>query len=150
VTALEALSLICPPTAVRSLRQSSQARALSHARTCYGHLAGVIGVLLLDALLDRQWLTGDAGGYCLTPAGQRSLQDLGVDVNFCGDAEVCSRSPERPVAVSRSPRPVEDRWNHWCWSRVAVIARGESTGDPVGHPGQDVVHARSSWHCPAG
>ncbi|MGI9157189.1 MAG: transcriptional regulator, partial [Marmoricola sp.] len=36
---------------------------------------------LLDALLDRQWLTDDAGGYALTPAGERALQNLDVDVN---------------------------------------------------------------------
>jgi len=101
-TALEALSLICPPTPVRSLRQSGEARALSQARTCYDHLAGVIGVLLLDALLERQWLTDDAGGYCLTPAGQRALHGLGVDVNSAARSR---RNFARPCADWTERRP---------------------------------------------
>lgn len=101
-TALEALSLICPPTPVRSLRQSAQARALSQARTCYDHLAGVIGVRLLDALLDRAWLTDDVGGYSLTPAGQRALQDLGVDVNGAAGGP---RNFARPCADWTERRP---------------------------------------------
>ncbi len=101
-TALEALSLICPPTPVRSLRQSGQARALSQARTCYDHLAGTLGVRLLDALLDRHWLTDDAGGYALTLAGQRALQDLGVDVNGAAGRR---RNFARPCADWTERRP---------------------------------------------
>ncbi len=58
--AIEALSLIGPPTEVRSLRQSRQAAALADARTCYDHLAGRAGVELLDALL-REGLLAEAG-----------------------------------------------------------------------------------------
>jgi DNA-binding transcriptional ArsR family regulator len=60
-TAIEALSRIGPPAAVRSLRQSRQAAALAEARTCYDHLAGRAGVELLDALL-REGLLAEAGG----------------------------------------------------------------------------------------
>jgi DNA-binding transcriptional ArsR family regulator len=49
--AIEALSQIGPPTPVRSLKQSRQAAALAEARTCYDHLAGRAGVLLLDGML---------------------------------------------------------------------------------------------------
>jgi len=101
-TALEALSLICAPAPVRSLRQSAQARALSHARTCYDHLAGAIGVQLLDAMLDRQWLTDDVGGYSLTPDGQHALQDLGVDVNGAAGRR---RNFARPCADWTERRP---------------------------------------------
>jgi DNA-binding transcriptional ArsR family regulator len=56
-TAIEALSQLAPPTPVRSLRQSRQAVALAEARTCYDHLAGRAGVLLLDGMLREGLLT---------------------------------------------------------------------------------------------
>jgi DNA-binding transcriptional ArsR family regulator len=79
-TALEALAQIGPPKPVRTLRQSHNARALAFARTCYDHLAGVCGVALLDAMLDRQWLTTTDGGYGVTTDGERELVALGIDV----------------------------------------------------------------------
>ncbi|WP_135230013.1 ArsR/SmtB family transcription factor [Deinococcus fonticola] len=48
------------------------------ARRCYDHLAGELGVLLLDALLERDYLT-DA--YLkLTSAGEAWFTNLGVDL----------------------------------------------------------------------
>jgi DNA-binding transcriptional ArsR family regulator len=50
--AVEALSVIAPQPPVASLRESTRAAALRRARTCYDHLAGRVGVALLDGLLD--------------------------------------------------------------------------------------------------
>jgi DNA-binding transcriptional ArsR family regulator len=58
--ALEALARICPATPVRSLRQSSAAASLRVARLCYDHLAGVVGVALLDAMSERGWVAPGA------------------------------------------------------------------------------------------
>ncbi|MEU6714744.1 metalloregulator ArsR/SmtB family transcription factor [Nonomuraea sp. NPDC046802] len=73
---LEVLARVSARPPIRSLRQSRQARLLEEARTCYDHLAGRAGVDLLDRL--RQ------GGYYeahdLTPAGERLVAGLGVDV----------------------------------------------------------------------
>jgi DNA-binding transcriptional ArsR family regulator len=60
--AIEALSQIGPPAPVRSLKQSRQAAALAEARTCYDHLAGRAGVLLLDGMLREGLLTEASGG----------------------------------------------------------------------------------------
>lgn len=81
--ALEALSHICPPAPVRTLRQSNAVRAYRIARTCYDHLAGALGVALLDAMLDRDWLAGGDVGYMVTGTGARHLDALGVDVAAC-------------------------------------------------------------------
>jgi DNA-binding transcriptional ArsR family regulator len=79
--AMEALSLIAPPRPVRSLRQSQRAEALRFARTCYDHLAGVVGVALADALLRAGALRAAAGrDYDVTPEGEAALGGLGVDV----------------------------------------------------------------------
>jgi len=80
-TALEAFAQICPTTPVTSLRRSAQAEAIRSARTCYDHLAGRLGVGLLDALLERRWLVRSAPGYSVTTSGQRAFQLAGVDIN---------------------------------------------------------------------
>lgn len=82
--ALETLARICPQNPVRSLRASGNAEALRFARTCYDHLAGVLGVAVLDALLRRRWLAPSDGGYGLTPAGELALRAAGVDVAGAG------------------------------------------------------------------
>ncbi len=77
--ALESLASLCPPVPVNSLRRSIVAEELRFARTCYDHLAGVIGVALLDALLERGWLSAEAG-LMLTPRGKAGLERLGIDL----------------------------------------------------------------------
>jgi DNA-binding transcriptional ArsR family regulator len=77
---LEALSRICPPVEVRSLRASSEARALHRARTCYDHVAGLLGVALADAMVATGMLEEAAGSYALGPASGEGFSALGVDV----------------------------------------------------------------------
>lgn len=52
-------------------------RGLRHARSCYGHLAGELGVRWRETLLARAWVQARAqGGYDVTPAGQAALAVL--------------------------------------------------------------------------
>jgi DNA-binding transcriptional ArsR family regulator len=78
--AMEALAVIAPPRPVRSLRQSQQAQALRFARTCYDHLAGVVGVAVADALLRTALRPVADRDYDLTTHGEQLLGDLGLDV----------------------------------------------------------------------
>jgi DNA-binding transcriptional ArsR family regulator len=91
--ALEALAHLGTPAPVATLRQANAARALAFARTCYDHLAGTCGVALLDALLANEWLCDHDGGYGVTPAGERELVALGIDV---GAARSARRTFARP------------------------------------------------------
>lgn len=78
--ALERLGRLCPVTPVRSYRQSREAAALEHARLCYDHLAGRLGVALADALVARGHVElGDDGG-AVTPAGAEFLARFGLDL----------------------------------------------------------------------
>jgi DNA-binding transcriptional ArsR family regulator len=98
--AIEALAQIAPPAPVRSLREGTRAHAVRHARTCYDHLAGRLGVALMAGLLDDGVLAGGDGrhdrrrargdrpsaagrdlDYRLTDAGARRLREIGVDVD---------------------------------------------------------------------
>src|ERR1700733_15687593 len=57
---------------------------LRHARTCYDHIAGTLGVALLDAFLRDGWLVADdladVKSYSLSPEGLRAFSVLGIDV----------------------------------------------------------------------
>lgn len=78
-TAVEALSALAPRTPVRSLRQANRAGALGAARTCYGHLAGRLGVGITDAMVDRGLVEREAEVFLLTDPGAAFLVDLGIE-----------------------------------------------------------------------
>ena len=55
--------------------------AMRHARTCYDHFAGVLGVGIADALIAREFVVlGDEAGE-VTPSGMEFLAKLGVDLS---------------------------------------------------------------------
>jgi len=62
---------------VRSLSTANRRRALARARTCYDHLAGVLGVAITDAMTAQGFLTW-AHGLSLTDRGVAWLARLGV------------------------------------------------------------------------
>jgi DNA-binding transcriptional ArsR family regulator len=78
-TAVEALSALAPRAPVRSLRQANRAGALGAARTCYGHLAGRLGVGITDAMVDRGLVEREAEVFLLTDSGATFLVDLGIE-----------------------------------------------------------------------
>jgi DNA-binding transcriptional ArsR family regulator len=74
----------------RSLRAVGASEALARGRTCYDHLAGRLGVALLDAMAERGLLETSTG-IALTWSGLAWLDDLGIDVDGL-------RSGRRPLA----------------------------------------------------
>jgi DNA-binding transcriptional ArsR family regulator len=54
------------------------------ARTCYDHMAGTVSVGLHDRLQELGWLSGDLttgeDGYCVTVAGTKAFEALGIDL----------------------------------------------------------------------
>jgi DNA-binding transcriptional ArsR family regulator len=88
---LEAWFRLTPPPRPRSLRMSRDARRLAFARTCYDHLAGVVGVAVHEAMLERSWLVATADGYDVAAAGEGGLARMSVDV-------AAARKARRPLA----------------------------------------------------
>lgn len=76
---LETLAAIAPPAQVRSLRQSESARAIRFARMCYDHLAGTVGVVLTERLVESALLAQSGETYEVTAAGIAWLADHGID-----------------------------------------------------------------------
>jgi DNA-binding transcriptional ArsR family regulator len=71
------VALNAPPRFQPKSRVDEQMR---HARTCYDHFAGVLGVGLADAMTARDLVVlGDEAGE-VTPAGLEFLSKLGVDL----------------------------------------------------------------------
>jgi hypothetical protein len=74
-------ALLAPVRRPSSFRESEQTRALKHARTCYDHLAGELGVAVADALVDRRVLARADDAFTVTRAGSRWLGSLGIDLD---------------------------------------------------------------------
>lgn len=64
---------------VTGLKSSLRVKRLGFARTCYDHLAGVLGVAVRDGML-ATGLVDTADGLTLTGRGREVLADLGVAV----------------------------------------------------------------------
>lgn len=60
------------------MRSSPREPALRHARVCYDHLAGDLGVMVFDSLIQRKLLQRRADRLDLTEAGLDLLRGLGV------------------------------------------------------------------------
>ncbi len=77
---IEAMLTLAPIRAASSLRESNHGRAIRHARTCYDHLAGSLGVGLIDSLHNQHLIEATDDAYLLTDAGHRHLEAVGLDI----------------------------------------------------------------------
>lgn len=78
VEILEGLARFAPQVKIRTLSASEHAKALHRARVCYTHLAGTLGVLLTDALVQKQILLVAEAGYVVEEKGIAWLQGFGI------------------------------------------------------------------------
>ncbi|HEX3139315.1 MAG TPA: winged helix-turn-helix domain-containing protein [Rhizobacter sp.] len=78
--ALEALSLVAERNAGADKWERGAYKPLKAARTCYGHLAGELGVQLFEGLLAGGTLVPHEGHFALTETGSTQLKALGLDV----------------------------------------------------------------------
>lgn len=77
---LESFMSISGPPEIRSLKQSSQMKALRTGRTCYDHLAGELGVKLTRSMLDAGYL--QQVDLTVTVEGERFFSDFGLDLKL--------------------------------------------------------------------
>lgn len=87
---IEALERVAPVVAARSLRQSTQIRQWREARICYNHIAGRLGVEILDGFVALGYLVplepvkGARGGrrpeYGVSESGAKEFSALGLHV----------------------------------------------------------------------
>lgn len=117
--ALEALGRISAAPATTSPSAMPAESALRFARICYDHLAGELGVLIADTLVERGLLAPT--GADLTPSGDAWLGDLGIDaealrtarrahVRFCLDWSEPRDHPAGAVGAAITSSLFERRW----------------------------------------
>jgi hypothetical protein len=96
-------------------------KPLRHARTCYGHLAGQLGVALHDALVSHRAIVASDDGYTFDTSGVEWLSGLGFDAAKVsatprGIAYPCVDWSERrdhlagPLATALLDHFLEQRW----------------------------------------
>jgi DNA-binding transcriptional ArsR family regulator len=77
---LESLMGVAARAKALRTRPGPKEPALRHARVCYDHLAGDLGVDLFDALVKARWLAQRDGEVTLSKRGRDSLDTLGLDM----------------------------------------------------------------------
>jgi DNA-binding transcriptional ArsR family regulator len=130
---IEALARIAPEAPIRSLREGTRAHAIRTARTCYDHLAGRLGVELMQSLIENDAITGGDGrhrfegqdrlsapgrdvDYRLTRAGARKLASLGIEaeadtaLRYCVDWTEQAHHLSGPLGRALADRLLELRW----------------------------------------
>ena len=78
VEIMEGLARLAPQVKIRTLSASEHAKALHRARMCYHHLAGTLGVLLTEALVEKHILHVADGGYVVEDEGIAWLNTFGI------------------------------------------------------------------------
>lgn len=79
---IEVMARLSPPAEIKSLRQGTKAQAVRFARTCYDHLAGVLGTSLMSAMLERELLSGGDGVFDPAAADRDKLASPGFDLDY--------------------------------------------------------------------
>ena len=77
---LESLMGVAYRAGAVRVRASPREPALRKARVCYDHLAGELGVLVLDSLEQRRYVRTAGDGLELTRPGRRFCMEFGIDV----------------------------------------------------------------------
>lgn len=77
---IESLSIIARPVEPLTEAQRERARQLRFARTCYGHLAGRLGVAITQALRARSYLADEDSGYLVSDSGAVWFRSIGIEI----------------------------------------------------------------------
>lgn len=77
---IEALSGLAARTGHTRVRTGPKEPALRRARVCYDHLAGDLGVAMLDSLTHRGMIVGAGETLVLTKDGEAFMTALGLDL----------------------------------------------------------------------
>ncbi|EHS59338.1 ArsR/SmtB family transcription factor [Paenibacillus sp. Aloe-11] len=77
---MESLLSIAPPVQIKSFKQASENEAIRLARTCYDHLAGHLGVQIMDSLINKGMLSEDQDGLYITERGETFFADFQVNL----------------------------------------------------------------------
>jgi DNA-binding transcriptional ArsR family regulator len=124
--AVESLAALAPRSPVRSLRQSNRAGALGAARTCYGHLAGRLGVGIAEAMQERGLLEREADVFLLSAEGRGWMRELGIASPPRAGRTCNDWSERRPHLAGRLGVSLTKRMFELSWLERRPIPRAVS------------------------
>lgn len=78
VELMESLSRFAPQKKIRTLSEAENAKAVYRARMCYNHLAGTLGVMFTEALVEKQIIRVVETGYVVENEGYAWLEEFGL------------------------------------------------------------------------
>ncbi|WP_394825485.1 ArsR/SmtB family transcription factor [Pendulispora albinea] len=93
--ALEAVALLHGPLRTPTASQSPTRQALAHARTCYNHLAGQLGVAWLASLENARFLRVREGALSLSRRGIAWAEGVGLSTERWPGGKPCLDWTER-------------------------------------------------------
>jgi predicted transcriptional regulator len=79
--ALEAIGNLIPNEKHRKIVNNKDNNAIKYCRTCYDHLAGKVGVLITEALLEQKILAVEANVYIVSKTGHPFFSELAINVD---------------------------------------------------------------------
>jgi hypothetical protein len=121
------MSTFAPPVRVRSLRHGELLAAQRAARTCYGHLAGELGVAFHDALVRCGIVrVVDELTYALDAGGETLARELSIDLAALG-----TRRPLVAPCLDASERRFHLGGKFACALTAAFLALGWLERTPV-------------------
>ena len=83
-TVLEGLMGLAARAGHLRVRTGPSDPGLRRARVCYDHLAGDLGVRMLDSMTEKGLLRAQKDSVALTSQGERFVADLGIDLSALG------------------------------------------------------------------
>jgi DNA-binding transcriptional ArsR family regulator len=101
---LETLSRLSGTRPIHSLRDGTKAKAVRYARTCYDHLAGVVGTGLMAALIEQGLLAGGDGVFDADAAERDHLSSPGFDYDYRITPDGIERLGEFGIDFDALPR----------------------------------------------
>ncbi|NML22537.1 helix-turn-helix transcriptional regulator [Pseudoflavitalea sp. G-6-1-2] len=78
--ALEAIACLVPEDKHKKKTIQPEEKAIRYCRSCYGHLAGKVGVLVNEALLAQKIIQPVDNLYAVTKKGEAFFADLKIDI----------------------------------------------------------------------
>lgn len=79
--AIEAMTSLIPYPASKSTSQPKDICAIKYCRTCYDHLAGKVGVLITDSLLQQKIIIDRSAIFKVSKKGEKWFSGLGIDMD---------------------------------------------------------------------
>ncbi|MGH7640116.1 MAG: ArsR/SmtB family transcription factor [Candidatus Dormibacteria bacterium] len=147
---IEMLARLAPQRPVTSLRQGTRAHALRFARSCYDHLAGRLGVAVLDALSAQELLSGpdgdEPGIFAVTAKGAERLGGLCVPAGVRQAARGClDWTEQRPHLAGKLGRQLLARFLELGW----VVRQPSSRALTLTELGREALSAELRLTIPA-